>query len=59
MHVGLRGRLAFGKGDVPAPFPSALAIWRADHLDIAALKARLVGCWHVKAEQLQIVEMRR
>jgi phage N-6-adenine-methyltransferase len=45
----LRGRLAFGDGEVPAPFPSALAVWGAESEIRTALASALGGAWHVPA----------
>jgi len=42
----LRGRLAFGDGDTPAPFPSALAVWGADAATADARTTALGDAWH-------------
>jgi phage N-6-adenine-methyltransferase len=41
----LRGRLRFGDGEQSAPFPSALAVWRAGPETVAALDVALAGAW--------------
>lgn len=41
----LRGRLSFGDGTQPAPFPSALIVWGSTVEQIAALKAALPEAW--------------
>ncbi len=43
----LRGRLAFGDGSVPAPFPSAVVVWSAQAGHRAALVAAFPDAWHV------------
>ena len=43
----LRGRLAFGDGEVPAPFPSAVVVWGADSAAVQAMREQLDGAWHV------------
>jgi phage N-6-adenine-methyltransferase len=41
----LKGRLRFGDGDRPAPFPSALAIWGADSATLDRLDAAFPDAW--------------
>ncbi len=41
----LRGRLRFGDSVQSAPFPSALAVWRAGPETLDALDATLPGPW--------------
>jgi transcriptional regulator with XRE-family HTH domain len=43
----LRGRLAFGDGSVPAPFPSALVVWSVGAEERAALVAAFPHAWHI------------
>lgn len=43
----LRGRLRFGDGTMPAPFPSAVAVWGASAALVAQLGPALPGAWHV------------
>jgi len=45
----LRGRLAFGDGSVPAPFPSAIVAWGASEEDRRGIGEALKGSWHVGA----------
>ena len=56
MHVAgaadvfmLRGRLKFGDGAMPAPFPSAVVVWGASVTEIAQLGPTLPRSWHVPA----------
>ena len=41
----LRGRLSFGDGTQPAPFPSALLVWGAQDQSLAELRAALPEAW--------------
>jgi phage N-6-adenine-methyltransferase len=43
----LKGRLAFGDGSVPAPFPSAIVVWSARSQHRAALIAAFPDAWHI------------
>ena len=43
----LRGRLAFGDGTAPAPFPSAVVLWGGDVATIAKLSAAVREAHHV------------
>jgi DNA-binding XRE family transcriptional regulator len=43
----LKGRLSFGDGSTPAPFPSALAVWGADEQLQAGLRDAFPDAWHV------------
>lgn len=43
----LRGRLAFGDGTAPAPFPSAVVLWGGDVATIAKLSAAFREAHHV------------
>lgn len=43
----LRGRLRFGDGTTPAPFPSAVVVWGASAALLGQLGAALPGAWHV------------
>ncbi len=43
----LKGRLAFGDGSVPAPFPSAIVVWSPQTQHRAALVAAFPDAWHV------------
>ncbi len=43
----LRGRLKFGDGKTPAPFPSAVVVWNAGPGMIDRLSAAVTGAWHV------------
>jgi phage N-6-adenine-methyltransferase len=43
----LKGRLAFGDGAVPAPFPSAIVVWGADDEQRLGLTLALPTAWHV------------
>lgn len=45
----LRGRLRFGDGAMPAPFPSAVVVWGASETQVAQLGPALLGSWHVPA----------
>ena len=45
----LRGRLRFGDGAMPAPFPSAIVVWGASATQVAQLGVALPGAWHVPA----------
>lgn len=45
----LRGRLKFGDGAMPAPFPSAVVVWGASATQIAQLGPALPRSWHVPA----------
>ncbi|TXN75470.1 helix-turn-helix domain-containing protein [Methylobacterium sp. WL18] len=45
----LRGRLKFGDGAMPAPFPSAVVVWGASAMQVARLGPALLGAWHVPA----------
>ncbi len=52
----LRGRLKFGDGDNPAPFPSCIVLWRADTGLIARLSLALPDAWHVPRQKPMPVE---
>lgn len=43
----LRGRLAFGNGLQPAPFPSALILWSGNAAQVASITAAYPTAWHV------------
>jgi len=43
----LRGRLRFGDGTMPAPFPSAVVVWGANAALSGQLGPALSGAWHV------------
>jgi transcriptional regulator with XRE-family HTH domain len=43
----LRGRLSFGDGSMPAPFPSAVVVWGATAEIRDRLREALHGAWHV------------
>jgi hypothetical protein len=43
----LRGRLSFGDGTQPAPFPSALLVWGATPENTTALKAAIPDAWQM------------
>lgn len=43
----LKGRLAFGDGEQPAPFPSALIAWGATPEQAGAVSAQFSDAWHV------------
>ena len=43
----LRGRLAFGGGDTPAPFQSALVCWGLDASVRQALQTAFADAWHI------------
>ncbi len=43
----LKGRLAFGDGANPAPFPSALVGWGADDGHVARMSAAFPTAWHI------------
>ena len=45
----LRGRLYFGDGTAPAPFPSALVAWGLPEAHRRAMRAAFPGAWHVPA----------
>ena len=45
----LRGRLRFGDGAMPAPFPSAVVLWGASAEQAAQVGAALPEAWHVPA----------
>ena len=45
----LRGRLAFGDGSQPAPFPSALVLWSATDAHRRGVTAAFPSAWHVAA----------
>ncbi|WP_409568134.1 DNA N-6-adenine-methyltransferase [Methylobacterium sp. E-066] len=45
----LRGRLRFGDGAMPAPFPSAVVVWGASAKQAAQVGAALPVAWHVPA----------
>jgi hypothetical protein len=45
----LRGRLKFGDGEKPAPFPSAIVVWGAGQELVKRLAAMLRGAWHIPA----------
>ncbi len=47
----LRGRLKFGDGAMPAPFPSAVVVWGASAKQAAQVGAALPEAWHVPAEK--------
>ena len=44
--IFLRGRLSFGDGEQPAPFPSALVIWGGTPEELDALYQALPDAWH-------------
>ena len=43
----LRGRLKFGAGEAPAPFPSCVVVWGAAPEIIERIAAALPDAWHV------------
>lgn len=43
----LKGRLSFGAGDMPAPFPSALVLWSQSAHHVPALKAAFPDAWYI------------
>ena len=43
----LRGRLSFGDGRQPAPFPSAIVVWSARDIPRAAMAEAFPDAWHV------------
>ena len=45
----LRGRLAFGGGDTPAPFPSAVVCWGLSASMRRALQTMFADAWHIPA----------
>lgn len=45
----LKGRLYFGNGEAPAPFPSALVCWRLPKAQRRAMQAAFADAWHVPA----------
>ena len=45
----LRGRLKFGDGAMPAPFPSAVVVWGANATQVAQLGPALPEAWYVPA----------
>lgn len=45
----LRGRLKFGDGAMPAPFPSAIVVWGASATQAEQLGPALPSAWHVPA----------
>ncbi|MCJ2101944.1 helix-turn-helix domain-containing protein [Methylobacterium sp. E-046] len=47
----LRGRLKFGDGAMPAPFPSAVVVWGASAQQAAQVGAALPEAWHVPAKK--------
>lgn len=50
----LKGRLKFGDGSTPSPFPSAIVLWGADSELIARVSAALPDAWHVPKRQTSI-----
>lgn len=46
----LRGRLAFGDGSRPAPFPSALIGWSASDEHRARMRVEFPKAWHIPAK---------
>ena len=49
----LRGRLSFGDGTQPAPFPSALVIWSATEEHRVRMATAFPGAWHVAARDMR------
>ena len=47
----IRGRLSFGDGLQPAPFPSALALWAGTPGQVAAISEAFPTAWHVARNQ--------
>jgi transcriptional regulator with XRE-family HTH domain len=45
----LRGRLSFGKGGQPAPFASAIVVWRATEEHRRRMAVAFPGAWHIRA----------
>lgn len=53
----LRGRLAFGDGAAPAPFPSAVLLWGGPFSTVSALSAAFPDAQHVPArDRFQVIE---
>jgi transcriptional regulator with XRE-family HTH domain len=50
----LKGRLKFGDGSCPSPFPSAIVLWGANSELVARLSAALPDAWHVPKRQQRI-----
>jgi hypothetical protein len=44
----LRGRLSFGKGGQPAPFASAIVVWRATEGHRTRMAAAFPDAWHIR-----------
>jgi len=55
----LRGRLRFGDGTTPAPFPSAVVVWGGSLADAGMLGLALPGCWHVPRSNREAPERPR
>ena len=47
----LRGRLRFGDGAMPAPFPSAVVVWGASAKQASQVGTVLPEAWHVPAKK--------
>ena len=47
----LKGRLAFGDGAAPAPFPSALVVWGAGDPHREQISAAFSDAWLVRSRQ--------
>ena len=47
----IRGRLSFGDGLQPAPFPSALTLWAGTSTQVAAISKAFPTAWHVARYQ--------
>ena len=45
----LKGRLAFGSGMAPAPFPSAIVAWNAGDVHRTRMAAAFPTAWHIPA----------
>ena len=43
----LRGRLSFGKGGQPAPFASAIVVWRATEEHRSRMADAFPDAWHI------------
>jgi hypothetical protein len=50
----LKGRLRFGDGSCPSPFPSAIILWGGTSELVARLSSALPDAWHVPKRSNQI-----
>jgi transcriptional regulator with XRE-family HTH domain len=53
----LKGRLRFGDGSCPSPFPSAIVLWGDNSELVARLSAALPDAWHVPRRKPMFAEL--